>query len=45
MLVSCSESIESIAVKCGFESQAYFTRVFKRINGMTPGQYRKAVTG
>lgn len=34
-------SIESISEKAGFESAAYFRRVFKRITGKTPREYRK----
>jgi AraC-like DNA-binding protein len=26
----------------GFEEQSYFTKVFKKITGMTPGLYRKS---
>lgn len=34
-------SIESISEKAGFESAAYFRRVFKRITGKTPREYRR----
>jgi len=34
-------SIESISEQAGFESSAYFRRVFKRITGKTPREYRK----
>lgn len=36
-------SIEEIATLLGFESEAYFRRVFKKITGTTPGHYRKSV--
>lgn len=34
-------SIESISEQAGFESAAYFRRVFKRITGKTPREYRR----
>ena len=36
-------SMQDIAEKCGFADANYFTRTFKKINGMSPNQYRKAV--
>ena len=30
-----------IAFSCGFSDQAHFTRVFKKIEGLTPKQYRR----
>ena len=30
-----------IALACGFCDQSYFTRVFRDVRGMTPGQYRE----
>lgn len=33
--------ISEIAERCGFGGQQYFSRVFKKETGMTPGQYRK----
>lgn len=32
-----------IALVCGFSSQSLFNRVFKRIAGVTPGEYRKSL--
>lgn len=29
-----------IAIACGFRDQSYFTKIFKRYTGKTPGQYR-----
>lgn len=34
-------SLAEIAYRCGFSSQAYFTKWFKRLVGATPGEYRK----
>jgi len=31
-----------IALECGFGDQSYFTRVFRRRTGTTPGDYRRA---
>ena len=38
-----NESIFTIAEKSGFQDQAYFCRVFKKITGTTPGRYRKGL--
>lgn len=38
-------SIEKTAQACGFESQSYFNRVFRKRIGMTPSQYRKQYYG
>lgn len=35
------ESIGSIAVNMGFDNQSHFSKVFKRIVGMSPNAYRK----
>ena len=32
--------LSEIAVSVGFPDQSYFCKIFKRITGMTPGQYR-----
>ena len=34
-------SIEELAAKCGFSSQSYFTRAFKKKTGLSPMQFRK----
>ena len=33
-----------VAVRCGFADQSHFTRHFKRINAITPGQYARTAT-
>ena len=38
-------SMEEIAARCGFSSQAYFCYCFKKITGKTPSQYRKDQLG
>ena len=36
-------SITEIALRCGFSSSTYFSRVFRKIQGMTPKTYQKSV--
>ncbi|HUK86804.1 MAG TPA: AraC family transcriptional regulator [Terriglobales bacterium] len=36
-------SLAAIGLAAGFASQAHFSRVFKAMTGMTPGQYQEAV--
>jgi two-component system response regulator YesN len=41
-LLSYSDhSILDVAISCGFNDQSYYSRVFKKIMGMTPRQYRE----
>lgn len=41
LLDSSSLSITEIALKAGFNSVSYFNRIFKRMKGCSPRQYRK----
>lgn len=41
LLKTSAESVAEIASRSGFQDQAYFCRVFKRIAGSTPGAVRK----
>ncbi len=41
LLANTDYSLLDIAVAVGFDNQSYFTSVFKKYTGMTPGQYRK----
>jgi AraC-like DNA-binding protein len=44
-LLKCTEKdIDAIASEAGFQSSIYFCSIFKRITGMTPGQYRKSTS-
>lgn len=40
MLLSGRSTIAAIALDTGFGSQANFSRTFRKLTGMTPGQYR-----
>lgn len=41
LLKGSSDSVAEIASRSGFQDQAYFCRVFRRITGTTPGAVRK----
>ena len=41
LLKTTNNSIIEIAMQAGFSSEAYFCKIFKKINSMTPGSYRK----
>ncbi len=41
LLMSTASSLSSIASECGFQDQAYFCRVFKKIKGFPPGHMRR----
>lgn len=43
LLESTPYSIEDIGQKCGFESQASFSRFFKNKCGISPSKYRKSI--
>ena len=34
------DSITEIAISCGFSNTSYFTRIFKKVTGYTPSQYK-----
>lgn len=42
MLLSERSTLAAIALEAGFGSQANFSRTFRKLTGMTPGQYRDA---
>jgi len=41
MLETTDLSITEVALRCGFNSNSYFTKIFRRSCGKTPNQYRK----
>ena len=43
LLVDTKLSVADIALQVGFNSVTYFDRVFSRITGLTPQQYREAL--
>ena len=40
LLASGTDSIRDISLRCGYTDSTYFSRVFRRITGMTPSEYR-----
>lgn len=42
LLAESSMTLSEIAQSVGYSNQQYFTRVFKTLTGMTPGQYRNS---
>lgn len=40
LLLHSDDTLAVIADRCGFCDQSYFTRVFRDVKGMTPGQFR-----
>ena len=43
LLESSDQTVAAVAALCGFEEAGYFTRVFRRIVGQTPGEYRRSI--
>ena len=41
LLLNSKFSLVEIAGMVGYEDQSYFTKVFKRISGLSPGKYRE----
>ena len=41
LLLSTDYPLAAIAASMGFADQSYFCKVFKRMTGLTPGQYRR----
>ena len=41
LLISTAYPLSAIALSMGFTDQSYYCKVFKRITGITPSQYRK----
>lgn len=40
MLLNTDASIAEICDRCGFDDQSYFTKVFRKYTGVTPGRFR-----
>ena len=41
LLTETRNPIKTIAKNCGFEDQSWFSKIFKKITGITPGKYRE----
>lgn len=44
LLLNSSSSISQIAYELGFEHAPYFSRLFKKKTGVTPGEFRTSIT-
>jgi transcriptional regulator GlxA family with amidase domain len=44
MLITTNMSVKNIASALGFEDFSYFNRIFKKIMGITPQQYREKIS-
>ena len=42
-LLGTNDSVSGIGYSCGFNTVNYFIRIFKKLKGCTPGEYRKLV--
>lgn len=42
LLLETDDTISFIAQNCGFSSQSYYTKEFRRLTGLSPRQYRSA---
>ncbi len=42
LLVRTDKSLIQICLDCGFSDQSYFTKVFQKHTGRTPGEYRRS---
>lgn len=45
LLTTTNKKVHTISDQCGFNDIKYFYNVFKKITGLTPGQYRSQETG
>ena len=44
MMISSAESLAEVALICGFADQSHLNRQFRRLVGVTPGQWRRSST-
>jgi len=42
LLTGTKLSLSIISGRCGFEDQSYFSRIFKKVTGISPGRYRES---
>ena len=45
LLADTQAHVGDIAAQCGFQDVSYFTRAFREMKGMTPGEYRRRKNG
>lgn len=45
LLINTGDSVENIAVACGYGTGNYFSKVFRRYSDRTPSEYRKSIKG
>lgn len=45
LLASSDMTVQRVAAQCGYSNYNYFTVLFRKIVGMTPGEYRRNVQG
>ena len=43
LLLDDAVSLVDVAFLCGYEDQSYFSKVFKKMAGMSPGKYRESM--
>lgn len=43
LLSSNSQTITQVALQCGFTDVNYFVRIFKKVEGITPGNYQRCI--
>ena len=43
LLARTRRSLSEVALDCGFTDQSYFTKIFRKISGQNPLQYRKSL--
>ena len=41
LLETSTKPVEEISAEVGYEEPGFFLRLFKRLTGITPGQYRR----
>ncbi len=41
MLLDTKQKINEIACQCGFNSDRYYNRTFRKVKGITPGEFRR----
>lgn len=43
MLITTGESVTDIALNCGFNDMSYFSKIFKKLKGISPSKFRQAL--